>query len=238
MLAVINCSQTTPDFVEQHQQQENPQQQQQQPYQKIPRVLVSGTGRAGTTFLMKILSFSGLDTGFDRSNWDRYVFPNCNGGLEMPLEWPHFIIKNTRFLGQIQEIVKTVDIQLFIIPVRNYSAAIESRIKNSFNANDFVFGSNGGVFMDVKAWRGAQEEYFNRMIASYVESMVKYQIPTIFLDFERMISDPHYLYVNLLQLFEAGNVTEAQFQEAYYLSELTSSPLKRQVNTVNTAISG
>jgi len=192
--------------------------------QKATKILISGTGRAGTTFLMKILSFLGLDTGFDLNNWHQFVSPNCNAGLEMALEWPHFLVKNTKFLGQIDEIVKTVDIQLFIIPVRNYSAAVESRIKNSFESNDFVFGSNGGVFMDVESWREAQTQYHRRMIASYIESMVKYRIPTIFLDFQAMITDPLYVYENLRPLFDASNINEQKFNESYHLAGETSRP--------------
>lgn len=45
--------------------------------------------------------------------------------------------------------------------------------------------------------------------------MTKYDIPTIFLDFERMINDRDYLYNKLKNIMDEENIIFEQFNEVY-----------------------
>jgi hypothetical protein len=57
-------------------------------------VIISGTGRAGTTFLVQLLTELGLDTGLTDSHTD--IFENCNAGMEKDLREPDapYIVKS------------------------------------------------------------------------------------------------------------------------------------------------
>jgi len=50
---------------------------------KRNHVLITGTGRAGTTFLIHLLTKIGVDTGFDLENIDAFIDQTSFGGLEL-----------------------------------------------------------------------------------------------------------------------------------------------------------
>ena len=51
--------------------------------QKSNKILISGTGRCGTTFLIKLFTFLEMDTGYSRENYEKHISTNCNSGMEM-----------------------------------------------------------------------------------------------------------------------------------------------------------
>ena len=63
---------------------------------KSSHVIIAGTGRAGTSFLIQLLTRLKLNTGF----YDIQLDKKCNAGLEYQIEeikhWP-YIVKNPRF---------------------------------------------------------------------------------------------------------------------------------------------
>ena len=48
----------------------------------VHKVIITGTGRAGTTFLVQLLTEMGLDTGYTRASLARDYFEHCSAGLE------------------------------------------------------------------------------------------------------------------------------------------------------------
>ena len=56
-------------------------------------IIISGTGRVGTTFLVQLFTALGLDTGFSDLASD--VFANCHAGMEWDIRHPDapYIIK-------------------------------------------------------------------------------------------------------------------------------------------------
>ena len=52
-------------------------------------------------------------------------------------------------------------------------------------------------------------------MAQYLETMVIYDIPTIFIDFKKMINNPRYLYFKLIVIFDKYNISFKVFKEAY-----------------------
>src|SRR3954468_2936704 len=105
------------------------------------KVIITGTGRAGTTFLVRLLTEIGLDTGYTRDNWQKDYFAHCNAGLEHELSDPGapYIVKNPGLCETLErELVRRqVTIDLAIIPIRELEAAASSRIR--------VGGTNGAV---------------------------------------------------------------------------------------------
>ena len=66
----------------------------------VHKVIISGTGRSGTTFLVHLLTELGLDTGITARNWGKKYFEHCNAGLEHELLDPEtpYIVKNPALL--------------------------------------------------------------------------------------------------------------------------------------------
>jgi hypothetical protein len=180
----------------------------------MEKILISGTGRCGTTFLIKLFTFCNLDTGFTRDNYAASVFENCNSGMELPITSQHYILKNRAFISDIKDIANTINIKHMIIPIRNFEESAKSRVKNGYACGG-LWGSN-----DLES----QINFYNKIMANYVFYMVKYSINTIFIDFDRMITDSEYLYELLKPILIAHNVDIDTYNNAYSISNDTSKP--------------
>jgi hypothetical protein len=167
------------------------------------KIIITGTGRAGTTFLMILFSFLKLDTGWDEVTFRRNIASKCNSGLEKDISAPHRIIKGPDLIRHIKKICAKTKIDLIIIPIRDYEAAAESRVHNGVGA--------GGLF-------GAEDKptqiaFYHKIMAEYLLDMVQLNIPTIFLDFKKMVSDPKYVYEKLPTIL--GDVTYEDYLAAF-----------------------
>jgi hypothetical protein len=102
--------------------------------------------------------------------------------------------------------VDKINIDFFIIPVRDYKKAAESRYNH---------GSNNGGLIGCAKNVDEQILYFHKMMSNYIYYMTKYDIPTIFIDFNKMIIDPKYLYNKLEIIFQKYNISEERFNKVY-----------------------
>jgi hypothetical protein len=93
--------------------------------------IISGTGRAGTTFLVELLTNLGLDTGFDPDNLA--IDPRAHAGLEYDLRKPNtpYFVKSPWLCDWLPAILEdeNVVVDHAIIPVRNFVAAANSRAR-------------------------------------------------------------------------------------------------------------
>jgi hypothetical protein len=69
-----------------------------------------------------------------------------------------------------------------------------------------------------------QESYYEKHLALYIQCMVKYEIPTIFIDFNKMINSPQYLYEKLKIILDEKNISLEMFNKAYIDSEKILAP--------------
>jgi hypothetical protein len=184
----------------------------------MEKILISGTGRCGTTFLIKLFTFCGMDTGFNKDNYKDFIFSNCNSGMENPISSPHHIIKSPLFVFDIENILNEVKIKYMIIPVRNFQDSAMSRVKNGQ-------GRCGGL------WESSDLEsqviFYNKITTKYLLFMVKYDIKTIFIDFDRMVTNPKYLYDILNPILDEHNIDFATYLDAYNISSETSKPSEK-----------
>src|SRR5262245_45403961 len=92
-------------------------------------LLITGTGRAGTTFLVQLLGRLGLDIGF--ADPDGEIAPHCNAGLEWNLSDPNapYVVKNPRLCDDLAGVLAAggVAIDHVVIPIRDLHEAAESR---------------------------------------------------------------------------------------------------------------
>jgi hypothetical protein len=159
------------------------------------KVIISGTGRSGTTFLVSLLGELGLDTGISRANWGKKYFEHCNAGLEHNILDPRtpYILKNPALCDTLEEALGTgrFVIDHAYVPIRELGAVAASRA--------LVGGADGSVpgglwgTADPGAQRAVMAEMFHRL----VHTLASHEIPHTFILFPRMVSDPAYVYRQL-----------------------------------------
>lgn len=179
------------------------------------KIYITGTGRSGTTFLIKLFTFLHFDTGFSVENFNDYIFDNCNSGMEKQYNEKHYIIKNPTIIQDIEKIINDkIKIKFVIIPMRDYNKSASSRVYHNNKA--------GGL------WNASNKEeqllFYNKIISEYILYMVKYDIPTIFIDFNKMIEDKRYLFDKLKIILDEKNTSYDLFSKIFDIVSLTSKP--------------
>ena len=179
----------------------------------MEKILITGTGRCGTTFLIKIFSFLGFDTGFNINNYNKFIYSNCNSGMEKQYKAKHYILKNPSFMGDIEKIVKdkkNITIKTVIIPLRDLDASAQSRV-------NLGSGNAGGL------WHAndklSQINYYKDIISNYIIISTKYDLNTIFIDFDKMIKNKQYLFNKLKNILDEKNINFKTFSDIYEVSK-------------------
>lgn len=184
----------------------------------MEKIYITGTGRCGTTFLMKLFTFLNFDTGYTKFNYNKGIVENCNAGMENVYYSKPSIIKSPGMIELFPDIVQHPDIiiKAVIIPIRDYKMAAISRVNHK--------NQGGGL------WNAIDEEtqtsFYHKIIANYVYYMTKYDINTIFIDFDRMISDKSYLFNKLSFILSEKNISFDMFSLIYDEVAETCKPKK------------
>ena len=180
-------------------------------------VIISGTGRAGTTFLVQLLTALKLDTGYynptsfiapkrwnGRLNLKRKVDPKCNAGLELDIRQADapYIIKSPFLCDDLDELVEGDEIVIdhTIIPMRDLYSAAESRRAVDRDTRTAPDEKVAGGLMNTKAPE-EQESTLARMVHNLFFVIAKHDIPVTLLHFPRLVHNPEYLYKKLGFLF-------------------------------------
>jgi hypothetical protein len=182
----------------------------------MEKILITGTGRCGTTFLIKLFSFLEFDTGFTKNDYNKYIFSNCNSGMEKQYNDNYYILKNPIFMSNIENIVNdtTIIIKYVIIPIRDLNQSAISRANNGIAMGGF--------------WNATDElsqiNYYKDILTKYICCMTKYDINTIFIDFDKMINDKSYLFDKLKNILDEKNIDFTTFSNIYDEVSCTSKP--------------
>jgi hypothetical protein len=179
------------------------------------KILITGTGRCGTTFLIKLFSFLDFDTGFTKNTFNRHISANCNSGMELHYQSKHRYLKNPTFMCDIDKIHLSYSKDvLFIVPIRSFEESAKSRTIHKYN--------NGGL------WNAnnfnEQLEFYNKTFSNFIRKVTKYDMDIIFIDFDRMITDKLYLYNKLKQIVTIEKVTFEKFSKEYEFASTSSKP--------------
>jgi hypothetical protein len=109
----------------------------------------------------------------------------------------------------------SVKIKTVIIPIRIYTKAAQSRVKNTIY--------RGGL------WNATDEisqiQYYNKIMADYMFFMTKYEINTIFIDFDNMITNKKYLFDKIKNILDEKNIDFDRFSNIYDEVSLISRPV-------------
>jgi hypothetical protein len=174
-------------------------------------ILITGTGRAGTTFLVQLLTLLGFDTGFTEKDFKTLIHPISLGGLEHDIRKPGskpYIIKSPWICDYIDEIMfnKDITIDHIIIPIRNIEHAAESR--RLVSQKNVV---EGGLWGTGSQRKGEQEIVLMKKFYDLILRLSSERNPSLitFLDFPKLIKNYVYLWSKLdcIFYFTATNKT-------------------------------
>jgi len=162
-------------------------------------VIISGTGRAGTTFLVQLLTELGLDTGF--ANAYEKILADRNAGMEWDLtkrlDAP-YIVKSPALCEHLEGILRQRDIKIdhAIVPIRDLFSAAESRRAVARNGSHKILTARH--FLGVKKWRIRRPEEQETVLAqnfyALVHTLARHDIPLTLLHFPKFVSAPEYLF--------------------------------------------
>ena len=162
---------------------------------KIHKLVITGTGRAGTTFLVRLLTELGLDTGYTAESWRQAYNPHCDAGLEHALNDPAapYVVKNPMLCTELAGVLAGGEIVIdhALIPMRDLESAARSRIR--------VGGANGNIpggvvyTSDPARQKAVLAEGFHQL----AHTLAAYDIPHTLLHFPRFARDPDYTYGKL-----------------------------------------
>lgn len=192
-------------------------------------VIISGTGRAGTTFLIQLLTLLGLDTGFTPQQLAQHISPRAQAGLERDFRNPHcpYVAENPNLTDYIEEVLARRDILIehVFIPMRGLHAAAQSRrrLQNKAKA-DWPLHKR----ITMALWREhkpviggltfttnekEQETVLLEQLYNLLLCLSNELIPVTLLPFPRTVTDSRFLFEKLKPIL--GQVEYRQFERAF-----------------------
>jgi hypothetical protein len=193
-------------------------------------LMIAGTGRAGTSLLVKILSACGLETELDRTK-DPFWDDIANAGLEtIPLvgEEHPYVLKSPWLYQFLDELVHRDDIKLdsLIVPIRDLRDATASRIivelqkmhRSTPALDKLLVGwrdwglTPGGMTYSLEPID--QARILGQSLHLLLEKALEHEIPICLLKFPKFAGDSLYLYSRLQGLIPS-RVDRTQFEEIF-----------------------
>lgn len=158
-------------------------------------LLITGTGRAGTTALVELLGACGLET---RADVLRY-YPDAHAGLESSLrdENPPYVVK-TPLLSEgledrIREGFDPSRIDGVVVPIRDLDQAAYSRIQRFVESRKVK--TEGGL------WRSKRPSSQKAELAIAVHKLLlttaEHHVPVYFMLYPKFVDDAEYAYLCL-----------------------------------------
>jgi hypothetical protein len=188
-------------------------------------LMIAGTGRAGTTFLVRYLTELGLSTHLS-ARPDAVADSYADAGFEEaplasdPASLP-YVIKSPSLYEYIDELLQTVHLDAAIIPVRELNHAASSRMVVERDAmhRAVPWLADNSVAWDTWSWSPGGAVFSldpvdqARLLAvgfhQLVERLVRADVPMIFLSFPRMALDADYLFHALGPVMPRGTTQRA-----------------------------
>ncbi|UYW24995.1 hypothetical protein OKC48_17170 [Methylorubrum extorquens] len=197
---------------------------------KNNHLMIGGTGRAGTSYLVKLLHLCGLETHLDHDFSEGQWHEKAQAGLEdryiKNLRQP-YVMKSPWLYQDIDSILEDGDfvIDAVIIPVRNLMAAASSRViierqyqistcREFYGPKQFddVGYVPGGCVFSINAIDQARI-----LAASFYElihKLLERQVPTKMIAFPLFANDWEYAYANL-GMYLPTHISRDSFEEAH-----------------------
>ncbi|MEQ9409320.1 MAG: hypothetical protein RIK87_16410 [Fuerstiella sp.] len=192
-------------------------------------VIVTGTGRAGTSFLVELLTRLGQDTGFSANDLVSKKCRNARAGLEHDVRSSRcpYIVKSPQFCDHAEEVIRRDDIVIdhMFIPIRDLGAAAESRRHVERTASTDlplvrrliyrlgIWPPPGGLWRTHSTVPGEQESVLSVQIYNLVLALADTSVPVTFLRYPRLVTDGPYLFSKLNPVLQ--NVSSETFASVF-----------------------
>lgn len=182
---------------------------------KRDKILITGTGRAGTTFLIRLFTLLGMDTGYKAETMENYVWKAANAGMERPISHNVMFVKNPVLIKNL-DIHQRVFNLFVVIPMRDLKASATSRVR---------LGKNPGGLWEATTVDN-QEEFYEKILEKARHDIEIYKIPHVYLEFDQMISSADYLFEAFQPMFQKYGlvVDREKFAEAWTKAGELSRP--------------
>jgi len=192
-------------------------------------IVITGTGRSGTTFLVELLTHLGFDTGFKADEIEGRISQVARAGLEHDIRHPRcpYVVKSPFFCDYAGEVLARTDLRIehIFVPIRDLHAAAESRrrvtrdglaeaglsarIKSLVKMPQLP----GGLVHTLSMETGKQEEALLRQIYNLLLATAATSVPVTLMQFPRIVNDCSYLYEKLSPLLT--HIPYANFAEVF-----------------------
>ena len=193
-------------------------------------IVISGTGRCGTTFLVELLTHLGLETGYGIDDLEAQKDKTARAGLEHDIrdEKAPYVVKSPLFCDHAHEVVQRDDIivEHVFVPMRELEAAAESRrrvvkshrkelplharVMTAFKRPPKVMG---GLWHTRSNKSGQQEDVLLLQLYKLLLSLSGTHIPVTLMQFPRIVSDSRYLFEKLQPVLK--EMTYETFESAF-----------------------
>ncbi|ACK85556.1 conserved hypothetical protein [Methylorubrum extorquens CM4] len=192
-------------------------------------LLIAGSGRSGTTFLVEVLTACQMETELSRNPHAGYDAA-AQAGLESdPLSTPDcpYVIKSPWAYQFVEQLLAGGRVRLdgAILPVRDLREAVTSRIAlelgnlyarpgtTSLDAPWREFGTvPGGVTYSLEPLD--QARILGHAFHTLIERLLDHDVPLCLIKFPRLVEDKDYLY-RKLRPFLPEHIDERSFGEAF-----------------------
>jgi hypothetical protein len=169
---------------------------------RAPRrhAVIAGTGRAGTSFLVRLLDACGLQTGLDGTEWSARARAGHEHALDSDEPLP-YVVKDPMLFAYCEALdLQSITIDALIVPIRDLMLAARSRvhqerlaaIEGRWAARDAAVAAvtPGGVIYSLDVVDQA------RILAVGFHKLMHWaaanQLPAYLLDFPRLVEDQEY----------------------------------------------
>jgi hypothetical protein len=192
-------------------------------------LVISGAGRAGTSFLMALLTRLGLDTGFTAQDVERALSSPARAGLELDLlhgvGLPR-VVKNPNLCDHIEQVLVRTDLRIehLIVPLREPEAAAASRERAQHDGLAVLpWHKRWRARLKRKPipggrWPSAQHLPQAPLLVDRVHRLLlaaaAHDVPVTLLAYPRLVCDPVYLYDRLAPLLPG--IDRPRFDAAFH----------------------
>lgn len=192
-------------------------------------LVISGAGRAGTSFLMALFTHLGLDTGFTAAEVERDLARPAHAGLERDLRVPGplpYVVKNPNLCDHVRDVLARPDrrIDHLIVPLRDTGQAADSRRRaqrdglaslpwrKRWRALLKRKPMDGGLWPSAR--HASQEQVLLERVHALLLAVAERAVPVTLLAYPRLVRDPAYLYAQLSPLLP--QVDWPTFERAFH----------------------
>jgi len=192
-------------------------------------VVITGTGRAGTTFLVELLTALGMDTGYEVDDLPTRKSTIARAGLEHDIRHDDspYIVKSPFFCDYADEVLARPDIRVdrIFVPIRDLYAAAESRrqveqstmsamsvlrrIRRRFKRKALP----GGLWSVASGDADDQERVLLEKLYRLMLGVSGHLVPTTFLRYPLLVEDSTYLLEKLRPILTG--MSHDQFRTAH-----------------------